>query len=606
MKFAMTTDTHYGHSSSTHKIHLKFLKRLKYKMEEEEIKYLIHCGDWASSKQNELQRTWMMFRKELGSNIKILTVLGNHDCLDKKTELLTKRGWLNYKDILISDSVLSLNKEEKSEWTNINNIIIKKAEKIYDISNQNIDMSITENHRIFCSKRSSSKEFEKLRYYTLKDLTKSRYRFPLSGYNDNPEYPITDDQIKLLAWIFTDGSRSRGCQIWQSKIKFVKEIRELLNKLKYKFSENSRERDIKEICGKKLKKKPLPQYCFNIFAESQGFITKWIDKNRKPTNPDYFNLFSNRQLILFIKGLISGDGSYCSSSPFSGAIDGEKTTLDWFQSLAVQCGTSASISEYREGNFRLNFTFNRLYSQIEDPLKEIVKKTYNDTVWCLSVPFTNFMVRRNNKAYFTGNCWDQPSYGTPLATRKYKTEWMNGMPYGVMRNNWVEWAGDSDIWLLEDSPVKTKDTVFFGFNGWYNQLPVNTNDKNYMPKFHESVPIDNYLSWKASKDIDKCIRESEAYRIKDKSRKHILVTHHPSYTFQEHYRFMCANSTWMPHIAEEFDAYCVGHSHQIENWIYKSDKGSVRCINAGTNRDKSHGGHGYDAPNFLIIDTEEL
>jgi predicted phosphodiesterase len=607
MKFAKVTDTHYGFNHKTHKIHMKLLKELAHLCKKGKIEALIHCGDWASSKQNEIQRSWKMFREYLG-DLPIYTVMGNHDCLDKETELLTKRGWIKYSDILKADYVFSNTHDGFGEWTKINKIIIKQSQKMFNLKNLNIDMCITESHRILHSKRSIKKEFSKLQYSTIKEITKGRYRFPLAVKNKNLDYPISDDEIRLLAWVFTDGSRGQGCQIWQSKINFVNEIRELLNRLGYKYSESKRERNIEEICGKKLKKKPLPQYCFNIFSQSQDFIKEWINTDRHSIKRDRFNQFSNRQLILFIRTLVDGDGSYVSrGGRTSAAIDGKKEVLDWFQSLAVQCNVSAFISEYRPNDFRLVIAFDRPFVQIEGIGKKTEEKEYNDIVWCLNVPHSNFMVRRNNKAYFTGNCWDYPTYGVHRSRRK---GWIDGKPYSAMESDWEQWAGEYDISLMENhGPIvyPEKNIAIYGFNGWYDEIPPLTNDNAFMPKTHHGAPIHQFLRWKAQKEIDKCLEQAAEIKIRYPGIKCLLMTHHGSYNFEKQWQFMSANLRWMEFIAQEFDYYCVGHSHRQEDFIYRSPDGyHMRCINAGSCDTKlKQLGHRYNAPVIKIFDTED-
>lgn len=77
MKFLATTDTHYGHGKNTHIIHTKFLKRVAEEVKRENIRAVIHAGDWVSHKQDQFPRTLKMFRKFLGDT-PIATVRGNH------------------------------------------------------------------------------------------------------------------------------------------------------------------------------------------------------------------------------------------------------------------------------------------------------------------------------------------------------------------------------------------------------------------------------------------------------------------------------------------------------------------------------------------------
>ena len=63
------------------------------------------------------------------------------------------------------------------------------------------------------------------------------------------------------------------------------------------------------------------------------------------------------------------------------------------------------------GDYRLNISdYTGTSFDVEDKIKEV---PYKGTVWCLSVPQTNFMVRRNGKAFISGNSWllDFLTYG---------------------------------------------------------------------------------------------------------------------------------------------------------------------------------------------------
>lgn len=613
MKIAITTDTHLGHSHNTYKVHTKFLKKLRKDCDENEVDVLIHAGDWISHNQHQLPRAFKMFREAMGG-LPILGVEGNHDCLDTETELLTKRGWIRYDRIVKSDFILSINDEGFSEWTKINKIIIKKSEKMYKVSNKNIDMCITEKHRILHKKRlhrKRKKSFSEFKYLTISEMKTGRYRIPLAAANNNPDYPISDNEIQLLAWVFTDSSRGRGCQIYQSKKKNIKKIKKILDNLNYKYSFSTRNRNIESICGKKLKKKPLPQCMFNIYSESLSFIREWVDTDRRPINSEKFNKFSKKQLFLFFRTLMDGDGSYASNGSDAGVIDGKKEVLDWFQSLAVQSGIRGFIVRYRPNNFRLNICFGKDSVQIEKIGKKAKQIEYNSSVWCLSVPYTNFMVRRNGKAYFTGNCWDYDYHGVPLQKRRWAKH-PAGMSLPQMMKQHKEWAIEYNIQLLENNPYRhdgqgEDDTIILGFNGWYNTTPI-TNDSQNMAKMYESCPVHPYLSNKAAKDLDHVLREVEYKGRENKNIKKICVTHFPPYSKDSRYVGFCANPIYLNFIAEKFDILIVGHSHQQEDFVEEiedfNDRGSfvhkIRCINAGTNFDNFSGG--YDKPNYKIIE----
>jgi predicted phosphodiesterase len=80
MKCILTSDTHYGLSQKTHIIHERFLKHLAEVIKLNNVKLLIHAGDWACHKQDQFQRTLLMFRKYIA--IPIVAVRGNHEYWD--------------------------------------------------------------------------------------------------------------------------------------------------------------------------------------------------------------------------------------------------------------------------------------------------------------------------------------------------------------------------------------------------------------------------------------------------------------------------------------------------------------------------------------------
>lgn len=78
MKILLTTDTHYGLSSKTHRIHEKFLKKIAML----DYDLVIHTGDWGCNSPTQTTKSAIMFRKYLGDK-PIVAVLGNHDYWQK-------------------------------------------------------------------------------------------------------------------------------------------------------------------------------------------------------------------------------------------------------------------------------------------------------------------------------------------------------------------------------------------------------------------------------------------------------------------------------------------------------------------------------------------
>ena len=83
MKLALTTDTHFGFSHTSGRVHETFLRKLRAAIEQSGAKILIHSGDWATVDYTQAERSMRQFTKALPSDVEILAVLGNHDLWNK-------------------------------------------------------------------------------------------------------------------------------------------------------------------------------------------------------------------------------------------------------------------------------------------------------------------------------------------------------------------------------------------------------------------------------------------------------------------------------------------------------------------------------------------
>jgi len=105
---------------------------------------------------------------------------------------------------------------------------------------------------------------------------------------------------------------------------------------------------------------------------------------------------------------MDGDGSWASNGLLqSGALHGRKEFLESVQRLAVTCGVQAYLTVARAKDYRLNLNFrstNQIFSSSNKRTGAwgFKPKRYSGDVWCIVTEHTNFMVRRNGKAYFTG------------------------------------------------------------------------------------------------------------------------------------------------------------------------------------------------------------
>jgi predicted phosphodiesterase len=279
----------------------------------------------------------------------LIAIKGNHDCLDEETEVFTTRGWLNYKLLTNSDYVIGINTSTGlSNWQKINEVVIKKSDHLNYYSNNKIDFAMTDGHRVL--HKLNDTEYD---YKLISDLKyNDRLKIPIGCKTENKGLSsLTDDEIRLTAWILTDGNISEKhgyITIYQSKVENLKHIEDILEKNGLIYTHFKRTKKTKSILGKPIKSiKEANEY--KILAESSKKITSKLIKS-KTKIPFWCYLLSQRQLEIFLKEIIRGDGSQYSSTD-NYILYGTKNFLENMQPLSNMAGYSCNLTESNRKDF---------------------------------------------------------------------------------------------------------------------------------------------------------------------------------------------------------------------------------------------------------------
>lgn len=341
-----------------------------------------------------------------------ILIKGNHDCLDIQTECLTQQGWKKYSDLNLSDQVFSIEASSgTASWNPVEEIIVRNhTGKMVRINSGRFSMRVTPNHRVLHIKQNKV-----IAYCSASDIS-GQSKIYTAMETANTEYSISDNELLLLAWILTDGSfypnkiNPVSIHIYQSKPASIKRIETILETLAIAYTKTSEGITAKGslVCGKPLVKDSMENFLYKI---SPSDSKKYLDMlNYKRFPPKWFRDMSTRQMRLFITELMEGDGSWASNGfRRSGALHGQKEFLDEVQVLCIMSGIRSSISVAREKDYRLNVFFSS--STITITKRSVIQEdTHNEIVWCIRTPMSNFMVRRDGKAFFTGNCYKLKDY----------------------------------------------------------------------------------------------------------------------------------------------------------------------------------------------------
>jgi len=335
--------------------------------------------------------------QEFVFNLAVPTRVG-FQCMSEDTEILTPRGWANYNDLQKGDVIKTFN----IKTGNIEDKPIKKlfsrhySGVMYNLKNRIQDQLISPGHRVVRKKFQTAdyvlepiEEVEKM---------KSPFIVPVSGKNIVKDIKISDEQIKLMAWIIGEGSiekpgKNRCCyrvSIYQSEIKNqenYKEIVSLLKKFKLIYLEYTQKgmgSDVKRL---------------RLDANSSRIIHSWFGtRDSLKFVPQILLNMSQRQSKLFMETYLRADGfENCKIATTDPEI------LDGLQQIAVNSGYGFTVLTRKPTIGKKIIYVLRLIEHQETYIQEIKKINYSGVIWCPNTDNETVVARRNGKVFITGN-----------------------------------------------------------------------------------------------------------------------------------------------------------------------------------------------------------
>jgi hypothetical protein len=363
-------------------------------------------------------------------------VLDKVHCLTMDHEVLTNNGWKFFNEISKKDEICCL-KDDKIVYEKPKELLHypNYKGKMYHISNQQIDLTVTDNHRMYVSKKFGRKqvwldydfiEASKLygkhcRYKKNGIWDKKDYQFVLDetidGNNITRERkePDMDSWLTFFGiwiaegWCDTNLNKS-GRNHYQLSISIDKprvkrELFPALEKMGYNYN----------ITGEKCRINDFQLY--NYMKDlSVGAVNKYL--------PDWVWELSQKQSIKLIESMILGDGCY---KEFSVIYYTSSVKLaDDFMKLCLHAGWACNKSLHHPVGNQSTMKDGRVITATHDHWRlAVIKKRcnpsvnhghhktqniqkeelfdYEGEVFCLEVPSEIFYVRKNGKPVWTGN-----------------------------------------------------------------------------------------------------------------------------------------------------------------------------------------------------------
>lgn len=337
-------------------------------------------------------------------------------CLDDETEILTKKGWKKREAIGKNTKALTYNIEKDIlEWQTVE----KKYEythfkELFQLKTRGINIKVTPDHTILYKQSQSGHPPNVTRHHERKYLKKKANYvfglkggivFPRAGYANNKGVNLSDDWIKLIAWLITEGHfRKNGAmnlfQDWGDK---RDEIDTLLKRLKIPFSRyerNNRGKTFYDPISKKIYKYNNNSTTFYITVKNAKPIRKIISSKEFPS---ILYKMNRKQFNIFWETMIDGDGSRNKNGKSGTYTSKNNGLLDDLQALLVQNGYRSSITEKKRGGcFDLHYC-KKPFGMVDNPSAYCKITPYDGIAWCVSVPNGTIVCRSNGKTIIVGN-----------------------------------------------------------------------------------------------------------------------------------------------------------------------------------------------------------
>lgn len=317
---------------------------------------------------------------------------GQNVCFDGATELLTKQGWIRADELTEQHEIAQYWKENGS----IDFVYPKvhtphfKGEMVHLKTDIQIDMLLTPNHRCLLKNRKTGKFID----CPAIDFKNDYFHLHAGDYIGGDK-KLSYWEVVFVCAVQADGSYHKVSG-WDCGVNFAfkKErkkgrIRKCLNELGIKYTEADRNDGSTE---------------FYIHKDNQ--YNKFVRELMPNKQYGSWILELDRETLdLMVEEIYFWDGDYTCKSAWSSSI---KRNANWVQILFSISNIRASVTEYQPVtdwntnlHYRVNTTRSKNRSGTDNHTKEFIP--WDDKVYCVTVPSSYVMIRREGKVSITGN-----------------------------------------------------------------------------------------------------------------------------------------------------------------------------------------------------------
>lgn len=408
------------------------------------------CDDTPSAERKRILEAYKNYEIRCLTNNSVLTKGFNHKgvdliaalrptlsvslylqmCLDDKTEILTRRGWMGPETIKGDDLVAGFDADSgEIKWQGINGVVDRKidpSERMVGVDAPHIDFRITDGHNLVLATRSSRIKREDKPNWILETAgtameRRSNIFLPVAGNMKATGLSLTDPEISFLGWFLSDGTLSRknnaisiSQQVTSPQIPHIKRT---LDACGFRYGIHIAKRN--------------NQYADNArFFVSYGDVripngtgdkgwnrlAEFINSDKVIT--DSYDDISREQLLVLLDSLNRGDGhkglgkATWTQRTYHITFGLNKSAASRIQELCILRGIRANVSFRDPSNATLRACVEKDRAVIGGSAERGVGRSAivdreavaNERVWCVETDMGTIITRRNGKVTIMGNC----------------------------------------------------------------------------------------------------------------------------------------------------------------------------------------------------------
>jgi len=336
------------------------------------------------------------------------TIMWIFGCYSADTQVLTNEGWKYFYELDKTEKILQWNKDtNKLSWVKpLNYFEYDVDTEMYLFENRHISQLVTPNHKIAVSVKERRKDFTDYKLIEAQDVKKSWIlNFPLAGELDGT---IHEKDAYLIGWWLTDAWKhndGKACMFSQSKPKTLSKLKQYLDNNNIKYSEY-----IKNYKEEKHRNEHI-FYVTGVIADK--LLKQYPD--RKLTW-SVLNWDKESRMSL-LEGLMDGDGSYRDNEYSMTFWSHDIERCDIVQALCISLNYRAYI--YTKNGVVSGVVFNVAHNSTQTQTRHHKANVpYTGKVYCLETETGAFVIRRDGKAFISGNSGFPKSMNIGLAIDK--------------------------------------------------------------------------------------------------------------------------------------------------------------------------------------------